>query len=1097
MSIEFLCSDPECRTKLEVGDDLAGKKVRCPKCKVVSVAPEPTPDRPQSGLEALDGALHRTRRHELPYDAVKELARGGMGAIILGNDRVLGRPLAVKVMRPDIQDSEERRVRFLDEAQITAQLEHPNIVPVHELGKNAQGDLYVTMKLVKGKSLGEILKDLKTRDQRPETGDRRKSRREDRSGEAEDRPSGGRLRRGSALQSRESQEEPEKTPGLETQATFSLSDLLNIYLKVCDGMAFAHSKGVIHRDLKPDNIMVGEFGEVQIMDWGLAKVVGDRGQGTRDEGPGEEEERRQDLSHQSSVTRPESEIRSPKSAIQDESAIRKADTVRSVRSESDVALTVDGQITGTPAYMPPEQAEGKLEMIDHRSDVYSLGAILYEIMTLERPIEGDTVHKVLLNVSDGRITPPEQRTPGRHVPKELSAVVMKAMATNRRKRYQSVQELSQDIKLFLEGRAVSAKEDTFVEAFGKLIKRNKGVSAAIAAAAVILLVIGAAFTYDNAKKRRIAEDALEEAQKSERKAIAAQQQQRETALEASMELALQAVRAAEGGRMGEAAIRAEAAEKLAPDGPWGHYAWGKVAMERKDFETAEERLREAVAIPPENERCKTALAQLLTLLGKLEEAAELAKGDTATKDWSALRAAGDAFYTAERYRDAERMYAAAIKQLDHPQRVPKEDKDWRPVLEKADALFAARLYPDAKASYEKAASMMKTAKVVPTPVVLATEEKLKKAKEAFAELKTDLELALGNARVWIKCKGFYESVRFLPAEEQIERLEAKLQNVHGQKVKMGGYINDGVLYQVNFYKPLDALKYLQPLRGLALTYLYMPGCTVSDLTPLRGMPLRTLGVHQTRVSDLGPLRGMPLEELHCSDTRVSDLSPVRGMRLTRLGCSITAVSDLSPLKGMPLEALSCDRTNVTDLSPLKGMPLKFLTFNSTQVRSIEPLVGMRLEVLQCGHTKVADLAPLAGMPLKSLFCDQGPVGDLSPLKGMPLETLCCHVTQVSDLSPLEGMPLKKLTIHQNSKIVDVTPLKGMPLRDLAMHLTSVTDLSPLQGMELERLTFDPGKITKGIEILREMETIKEIGTDHYHLMKPEEFWKKYDAGEFR
>ena len=137
--------------------------------------------------------------------------------------------------------------------------------------------------------------------------------------------------------------------------------------------------------------------------------------------------------------------------------------------------------------MPPEQAEGKVDLLDHRSDIYSLGAILYEILTLERPVEGQTPYELLLKVSDGEIVPPEDRAPGRQIPKELSAVTLKAMSKRQRRRYQSVQELASDIKLFLEGRAVSAKEDTFVESVVKLVKRNRATSACIAAAVAVLV----------------------------------------------------------------------------------------------------------------------------------------------------------------------------------------------------------------------------------------------------------------------------------------------------------------------------------------------------------------------------------------------------------------------------------------------------------------------------------------------------------------------------------------------------------------------------------------------------------------------------------
>jgi len=355
--IEFLCSNAECRTKLEVGDELAGKKVRCPKCKTVCVAPGAGEQGgaaagEEAGAEAVDAFLDGKRGKFQPFDVEEEIAHGGMGAVLLARDKALQREVAVKVIRPQVADSEEHRVRFLDEAQIAAQLEHPNIVPVHELGKNAEGDLYVTMKLVKGKSLGEILAGMKEGEVSRQGANARRGKQEAEADGSSGIPSG-----------------DSEDAGKDSGATMSLSDLLNIFLKICDGMAFAHSKGVIHRDLKPDNIMVGEFGEVQIMDWGLAKVISDQ-LSVISEG---ESESLPATTTGSVWSRfgggKDSRTESLKPKPETESAIRRADTVRSVRTDSDVALTVDGQITGTPAYMPPEQAEGKLEMIDHRSDI--------------------------------------------------------------------------------------------------------------------------------------------------------------------------------------------------------------------------------------------------------------------------------------------------------------------------------------------------------------------------------------------------------------------------------------------------------------------------------------------------------------------------------------------------------------------------------------------------------------------------------------------------------------------------------------------------------------------------------------------------------
>ncbi|MDA1142780.1 MAG: protein kinase [Planctomycetota bacterium] len=518
MAFEFPCSNPECGIRLKVDDGRAGSKVRCPRCKTVCIVPSEDSPESRSSVADLTEALSEANNSHRKYRTETEIAHGGMGTVNLCIDRAINRPVAMKVMLQKIAESEEHRIRFFEEAQITGQLEHPNIVPIHELGKDEEDNLYFTMKLVKGQSLGEILG----------------------------------LNRSAGLQAGglfEPKARRKNHSGLEARAT--LTDLLTIFLKVCDGIAFAHSKGVIHRDLKPDNIMVGDFGEVLVMDWGLAKIItpgraGSQPASSRAKLEPEQTEPAGSRHAQESARNADTVSASatptpPNSPHPTQSAL----TVRSVRSQTDIAQTMEGQIQGTPAYMPPEQAEGKTDLIDHRSDIYSLGAILYEILTLERPVEGKTLHEVLLNVADGKIIPPEQRVPARQVPRELSAVCMKAMEKNRRKRYQSVQELYEDIRLFMEGRSVSAKEDSFVELVRKLIRRNRAISAVLSLS-ILILASGLSISFLRVTRSR------DEAKASEAKALFAGQELRTTAIRASRELAGQAVQAAESGRMAEA-----------------------------------------------------------------------------------------------------------------------------------------------------------------------------------------------------------------------------------------------------------------------------------------------------------------------------------------------------------------------------------------------------------------------------------------------------------------------------------------------------------------------------------------------------------------
>jgi serine/threonine-protein kinase len=244
------------------------------------------------------------------YRVIGEIARGGVGVILKGHDGDLGRDVAMKVLRSDHAGNPAVVQRFVEEAQIAGQLQHPGILPVYELGMRDAHCPFFTMKLVKGQTLSTLL--------------------HNRSGASEDR-----LR------------------------------FVRIFEDVCQAMAYAHARGVIHRDLKPSNVMVGAFGEVQVVDWGLAKVLTAGGIG---------DDRR--------------------AASADHSVVRTA------RDTGDGSQSLAGSIMGTPAYMPPEQARGDIDRISERTDVFSLGAMMCEIMTGKPPYVG-TQEEVLQQAAGG------------------------------------------------------------------------------------------------------------------------------------------------------------------------------------------------------------------------------------------------------------------------------------------------------------------------------------------------------------------------------------------------------------------------------------------------------------------------------------------------------------------------------------------------------------------------------------------------------------------------------------------------------------------------------------------------------------------------
>jgi len=353
------------------------------------------------------------------YEKKTTIGKGGMGEVLKVLDRDLRREVAMKMLRPQREGgvSAEDVFRFMKEAQATGRLEHPNIIPVHDLGVDGQGRIYFTLKYVQGVSLKEVVK--------------------------------GRSENGTL------------EDGRRFRDVFSARHMIEIFISVCQGVAYAHSKNIIHRDLKPENIMLGKFGEVLVMDWGLAKILY-KGKPSQSQPGGE------------------------------------AALDLNLRPTIDSSMTLEGDIAGTPSYMSPEQAAGKNSELDQRTDVYSLGAMLYEILGGEPPYTGTSALEVIQKVSDG--TPPAPVSGAcdfRPVPRELRAICEKAMQREPSRRYASVEALRDDLQAYVESRPVSSCPDTLVQKAFKFIKRNRHRMTSVAAAAALLLafIFGSWFVY--------------------------------------------------------------------------------------------------------------------------------------------------------------------------------------------------------------------------------------------------------------------------------------------------------------------------------------------------------------------------------------------------------------------------------------------------------------------------------------------------------------------------------------------------------------------------------------------------------------------------
>lgn len=318
------------------------------------------------------------------YKFLRTIGFGGMKTVLLVYDRDMRREVAMATM-PDWKERDPSVVNhFIMEARLTARLEHPNIIPVHDLGREASGSPFFTMEYLRGQTFAKLLRKLKDGDP-------------------------------------------------ETVAAYPLTRLLRIYVRICNAMAFAHSMGIIHLDLKPENIHVGEFGEVQVLDWGLARSI----RSPEDDAPASE---------------------TGKSAA---------------KPDPTLARTRDGIAKGTPGFMAPEQAAGRNRDKDQRTDIYSLGCLLYTILTFEKPLAGQKLKEVLRATIKGNIKAPREfENPHWPIPMALEAICLKAMERYPEDRYQSVYELRQDILAFSSGYATSAESPGMVTIGLRFLQRN-------------------------------------------------------------------------------------------------------------------------------------------------------------------------------------------------------------------------------------------------------------------------------------------------------------------------------------------------------------------------------------------------------------------------------------------------------------------------------------------------------------------------------------------------------------------------------------------------------------------------------------------------
>jgi len=772
----------------------------------------------------------------MPFVFGDEIARGGMGSILKADDCKLGRTIAVKIILSELNADEDQKQRFINEAGVLARLAHPNIVPIYDIGRDSEGQLYYTMKLVKGRTLQAILDDLRL-------------------------------------------EAPE------TAKHYTLDRLLTIFCKVCDAMAFAHSEGFIHRDLKPENIMVGEFGEVLVMDWGLAKALKDEGGRMKDD---------EASSENSSFSLPTSSL----------------------------TATLQGSVMGTPQYMSPEQAEGRITDMDARSDIFSMGGILYAILTLRPPIEGKTLDEVLQKVISGTITPLNSKgttallpssksgTTRRQefrrsecIPPALAAVTMKALSVAREARYQNVAAFSADIEAYQNGFATSAENAGAWKQFTLLIKRHKATSIGIAAVLLVSVTLGT---------KAIIEGKRANAALTDLKASAP---------------SLLALAESEAGfqRFDSAIVKLDAALALDPalTAGWWRRAWLLLGMAR--YGEAAAAFRTAQQRDPAQHAHDAFLPVLDAIAAAPDDASRFPPEhtDAIFRHLTKVGASGELNALSKRL-------TLGAKQKE--QMVRKRLDEWL-----GKGVGQVRVQPDG------------SIKVEGLPNATDTLDPLR-------------GLPIGNISLSGSAVKSLEPLRGM-ALTQINFSNTRISDLSPLR---GMPITE-------LHADLSDISDLTPLEGMPLRIFTAPQTKISDISPLRGAPLEHFHVLTNRIVDFTPLRGAPLRKVFIGTNQCSDLSFLTDSpALERLECSGNPITDLTPLRGKPLKFLTAGGNRVTDLRPLAGLPLTELDIKGNPIAEYAPLRELRqlqkLSIPDPKNSKVS-LEPLRQHPSLQYIAD--------------------------------------------------------------------------------------------------------------------------------
>ncbi len=783
------------------------------------------------------------------YKFHRSIGRGGMKQIIEAIDTDTSRHIAVAELIDT--SKQEMHARFIREAKITANLEHPNIVPIHDIGVNEDGVPYFTMKFLKGETLASILSKLKAGD--PEYVDK-----------------------------------------------WTLTRLLMAFRKICNATGFAHTKNVVHLDLTPENVQVGRFGEVLVLDWGLANILNDDGSVSDD------------------LTSTEYDIGDYRTDI--------------------TTLTLDGDIKGTPGYMAPEQAAGKNNERDQRTDIYALGAILYAILTYEPPVRVSHVEKMLEDTIEGRINPIRKTLVRHHIPSSLVAVTLRAMRVDPSRRYQSVREMRSEIDSFISGFSTKAENASLLTETLLMIKRHRLVS-------IMAVIIFFMLIFFGSK--------LQEEKRLQRGGW--KQVYREDYTSVNTDLSFLSFK----DQFNYQIVPDWKADSKGVYSPTGNsWMW----LENVNI-SGDVRVELKVKTEGPSDAIQIALNSLNNKVSRRWD-----KPQGYTFQFGGFNSTQNVLYKGNVILKTD-MTQASLPPLDddqyHTLAFTREGSELMFSVDDQEKIRVSDMFASTGKNYNRIG-------------VRSFSNKIKIASVSVKRLTLPEKASpLIAGDVLVENSHFKDAVdKYMTIAENFES------SIVGEKALAKAYITAATMMQGDQSDLLDEIKFFIDCNFPKFTYTEeilevdallawkkvdyeKTFSTIDKLFKLNSnsmiMQKITEMGHFHLPPEVGPeflkriARSNNTTHLNISNFMLNDLTPIKGMNLTMLDCSLNNLTGLSPLKGMHLKRLDCSSNKITSLDFIKDVTVQELDCSFNLIKEVQPLKNSSLRSINLNGNNIEDI----------------------------------------------------------------------------------------------------------------------------------------------